>query len=132
MAIDSLRYSSTVLGLVESVVDQTISANVCTSNLSTGNVGYIGTAPSANFTLNVTNVPVVDGTSITVTTFVVQGATGYYPSALQIDGGAQTIKWSGGAAPLPTSTAGKIDIYSFTLVRRSSTWTVFGSALTAF
>ena len=86
---------------------------------------------SANFTANFTNVPAVDsadGNAVSVVLILEQGATAYLPTAVQIAGSAQTIKWANGAAPVPTSTAGKIDIFSFTFVRRSSTWTVFGSS----
>lgn len=111
----------------EPVQDLTISANAVTHNLTNGNVSYIATAPTANFTVNVTNAPTTNGKAITVTVFVVQGATGYIPSALQIAGSAQTIKWQYATAPTPSSGAGKIDAFSFTLIRRSSAWTVLGS-----
>jgi len=62
---------------------------------------------------------------MTVSIVVSQGATGYIPSAFQIDGAAQTIKWSGGSAPGATNS--KIDIFSFSLFRRSNAWTVFGA-----
>lgn len=118
--------------LSEPVIDLTVSASVATLDVNTGNVGYIASAPSSNFTLNLTNVPTTNSKAITVTVFVVQGATGYIPNALQIAGSGTTLKWVGGIAPTPTSSAGKIDAFSFTLVRRSGTWTVFGSALVNF
>lgn len=132
MAVSSLRYSAYSAGLAETVTDRTISANICTFNFSDGSIGYISTAPGANFTVNVTNVPAIAGTSLTITLFVVQGATGYIPNALQIDGAAQTIKWASGTAPTPTNGAGKIDIFTFTMIRRGSSWTVFGSAVINF
>jgi len=116
----------------ETVTDLTIAANLTALDLSVGNVGYIATAPAANFTLNLTNAPTTNGKAITVTLAVVQGATGFIPSALQVAGSAQTIKWQGGSAPTPTNGAGKIDMFSFTLIRRGSAWTVLGSALVNF
>lgn len=118
--------------LSEPVIDLTISASVATLDTSLGNVGYIATAPTSNFTVNLTNVPTTNGKAISVTLFVVQGATGYIPSALQIAGAGTTLKWAGGTAPTPTSGAGKIDAYSFSLIRRSGTWTVLGTALVNF
>ena len=112
----------------ESVADTSVSASVVTADYSTGDIFYVDTAPSSNFTVNLTNAPTDNGKAITVVLFVTQGATGYYPSVVQVAGSAQTIKWANGAAPTPTSSAGKIDIFSFTFVRRSSTWTVFGSS----
>jgi hypothetical protein len=112
----------------EAVIDSSVSASVVTADYSTGDIFYVGTAPASNFTVNLTNAPTDNGKAITVVIFVTQGATGYIPSAVQVAGSAQTIKWSNGAAPVPTSSAGKIDIFSFTFVRRSSAWTVFGSS----
>lgn len=118
----------TVQQIREKVVDSSISSNVMTLDYSSGAIRYQATAPSANFTVNVTNLPTDNGNAITVSVFVTQGSTGYYPSALQIAGVGQTIKWAGGTAPTPTSSSGKIDLFTFTLIRRSSAWTVLGSA----
>jgi hypothetical protein len=112
----------------EAVIESSVSASVVTADYSTGDIFYVGTAPASNFTVNLTNAPTDNGKSITVVIFVTQGATGYIPNAVQVAGSAQTIKWANGAAPTPTSSAGKIDIFSFTFVRRSSAWTVFGSS----
>lgn len=112
----------------EAVIDSSVSASVVTADYATGDIFYVGTAPTSNFTVNLTNAPTDNGKAITVVIFVTQGATGYIPNAVQVAGAAQTIKWANGAAPTPTSSAGKIDIFSFTFVRRSSAWTVFGSS----
>lgn len=117
----------TVQAIREKVSDGTISTNVLTCSHLTAGVFYV-TSPSANFTANVTNLPTDDGFTATVSIFVQQGSTGYYPNALQIAGTGQTIKWSGGTAPTPTSSSGKIDLFTFTMIRRSSAWTVLGSA----
>jgi hypothetical protein len=112
----------------EVVIDASVSASVVTADYSTGDIFYVGTAPSSNFTVNLTNAPTDNGKAITIVIFVTQGSTGYYPSAVQVAGAGQTIKWANSAAPVPTSSAGKIDIFSFTFIRRSSAWTVFGSS----
>jgi hypothetical protein len=112
----------------EKVVDSSISTNVMTCDYSSGAIFYQSTNPSENFTVNITNAPTDDGNAITISIFVVQGTTGYIPSALQVAGSGQTIKWAGGSAPTPTSSSEKIDLFTFTLIRRSSTWTVLGSA----
>lgn len=132
MAINTVKTSSAFVGISEAVTDYTFSSNVGTLNLNNGNISYFGTAPSANFTLNVTNVPTGNGQSITLTIFITQGATGYIPTTFQIDGTGQTIKWANGAAPTPTSGAGKIDIFSFSLIRRSGAWTVVASSINNF
>lgn len=116
----------------EIVTDYTLATNVLTMDVTNGNIAFIGTAPTAAMTFNFTNVPTADARSVTVTVFVTQGATGYIPTTLQIAGSGQTIKWAGGTAPTATSGAGKIDVFSFTFIRRSSAWTVLGTSLLNF
>jgi hypothetical protein len=106
----------------------TIASNVFTADFATGGVFYITTAPAANFTINVTNLPTTDNRVTVVSVFVIQGATGYIPNALQIGGSAQTIKWPGGVAPTATSGAGKVDVFTFTLIRRGAAWEVLGTS----
>ena len=113
----------------ETLVPVTITSNAAPCDWSAGNIYWIGTAPSANFTAVLTNVPTDNNKVMTINIFVTQGATGRIPSALTINGGsAETIKWPTAAAPTPTSVAGRIDVFTFTLVRVGSAWTVLGSA----
>ena len=111
----------------ETLVPVTISSNAAGCDWSAGNIYWIGTAPSANFTAVLTNVPTDNNKVMTINLFVTQGATGYIPNALSINGSAATIKWPTAAAPTPTSIAGRIDVFTFTLVRVSSAWQVLGS-----
>ena len=120
--------TSDIQEMRETVVPTTITTNVATCDWTAGNIYWIGTAPSANFTVALTNVPTDDNRVMTVNVFVTQGATGYIPSVLSIAGTGQTIKWPTAAAPTPTSSAGRIDVFTFTLVRVGSAWTVLGSA----
>ena len=108
----------------EKVNDSTISANVLTCDYSTGGIFY--TSATANFTLNITNLPTDNGNAITITAVVSQGGTAGYPNVLQVAGSAQTIKWPNGNT-VPSPNINKIDIFTFTLIRRSSAWTVLGS-----
>jgi len=112
----------------EALVATTITSNVAACDWSAGNIYWIGSAPSANFTVALTNVPTDNNKIMTINVFVTQGATGYIPSAITIAGVSQTIKWPSAAAPGPTSVAGRIDVFTFTLVRISSAWTVLGSS----
>ena len=70
-----------------------------------------------------------NSSSITVAIGVQNGATGYYPTAFQIDGSSVTPKWQGGTAPT-SGNANSIDMYIFTIIKVSSapTYTVLGSA----
>jgi hypothetical protein len=98
------------------------------ANWSTGDVWYV-TSLTANFTINLTTLPTTQDKSYLVDFMLVQGATPYYISALQIAGAAQTIKWSGGSAPTPT--ANRVERETFTLLYTGSAWTVMGQ-LTSF
>lgn len=113
--------------LRETVTDVSASSGTATIDFTQTNIVYIDTAPTANFTVDVTNVPTDNGKTTTIAVFVTQGSTGYFPNVLEIDGSAQTIKWASGTNPTPTNSAGKIDIFNFTLLRRSGSWTVFGN-----
>lgn len=115
----------TAAEMSEIATSGTITTNVLTLDWTATNITYVS-SPAANFTLNVTNAPTTNDRALAVTVIVTQGATPYIPSALQIAGSAQTIKWAGGTAP--AGTASKIDIFSFVLLRTGSAWTVFGSS----
>jgi len=119
--------------LRETVVDVTLASNVATLDWTAGNIYYIATAPSANMTFNATNVPTDNSKVMTINVLVTQAATGYIPTVFQIGGASNTIRWGGGNAPTPTSSAGKIDIFSFTMQRTSGgAWIVYGTSSTNF
>lgn len=92
-------------------------------NLSTGATFY-HTGIVANFNANFTNVPTTDNRAIVVSLFLIQGATPYYPNAIQIDGVVQTILWAN--ATIPTVTANRKELVTFSLIRQSTAWTIFG------
>ena len=113
----------------EQIVDVTLASNVGTLDWSAGNIYYIATAPTGAMTLNATNVPTDSSKAMTINVVVTQGSTGYIPSTFQIAGTNQTIRWAAGVTPAATSSAGKLDIFSFTLLRTSAgAWIVLGSA----
>jgi hypothetical protein len=114
--------------MIEDVVDVTLSSNVGTLDYSAGNIFFTTNTPSAAMTWNITNAPTTDGRVFTINVLVTQGSTGYIPTTLTINGSGATIKWAGGVAPSGTSTSGKIDVFSLTIVRRSSTYTVLANA----
>ena len=115
--------------LRENVVDVTLASNIATLNWTAGNIYYIATAPTDSMTFNATNVPTDNSKIMTINVFVTQAGTGRIPTVFQIGGASQTIRWANGTAPTPTSSAGKIDIFSFTLQRTSGgAWIVYGSS----
>ena len=114
--------------LVEDVVDVSQSANAITLNYQDGNVFFVSNSFTGNFTTNITNAPIVDGRAFTVNTFVTQTASGVIPTTLNVNGTGTTIRWVAGVTPTPTSTSGKIDIFNFTIIRRSSSYVALGVA----
>lgn len=109
--------------------------NISTLTGSTGvvahdfnkNLVWLHSNISANFTANFTNVPASTTQSqvINFSLILLQGLTGYYPNAVQIDGVSQTINWQDNQTPTPT--ANKKEIVNFSLIRNGVTWVVLGS-----
>lgn len=112
----------------EQIVDVTLASNVGTLDWTAGNIYYISAAPTANMTFNATNVPDDSAKAMTINVLVTQGSTGYIPTTFQIAGTNQTIRWTNGQTPSGTSSAGKLDIFTFTMLRTSGgSWIVLGS-----
>ena len=67
------------------------------------------------------------GQSVTVAFAAKQGTTAYYPSAIQVDGNAQTPLWAGGSAPTGGN-ASSTDLYLLTVIKvdATPTYTVLG------
>ena len=115
--------------VVEGVTDVAVSTNTYTCNYNDGNIFYATTAPSsADFTLALTNVPTTNGRITTVSLILPQGATARRPSsnAISINGTSTLVNWVGGNTAI-TPTASKTDIFNFTILRRSNTFTVAGT-----
>lgn len=95
---------------------------------------YLTSNAGANWTLNFRGTAATSFNSylglnetITVVLMATQGATGYYPSAVQIDGTAVTPKYQGGTAWTAGNASG-IDVYTFTITKTANaTYTVLGA-----
>jgi hypothetical protein len=115
--------------MIEDVVDATLSSNTATIDYSLGNIFWTTSTPSANMTWNITNAPTTDGRVFTINVLVTQGSTGYIPATITINGvSVGTLRWAGGTAVTPTSSSGKIDIFTIVVVRRASAYTALVSA----
>ena len=123
----SILGTSTFQQVTEKLQTKTSAVGTVVHDYSLGTLFYHSSI-SANFTANITNVPTTNDRSIVVSLILDQGATGYIPNALQIDGSSQTINWVGGATPTPISN--KKELVSFVLLRISSSWIVLGSITT--
>jgi len=119
--------TTTLQQITEILNTKTGATGVVAHDYSTGDIFYHSSI-SANFTVNLTNVPTTNDRTIVVTLILNQGAAGYYPSAVQIGGVAQTLRWANNVTPTPS--ANKIDVAVFTLIRTGSTWYVLGNYTT--
>lgn len=97
-------------------------------------IQWFTTNPTANWTLNVRgdgsnslNSLMAVGECATLTVKSTMGATPYYASGFQIDGGAVTPKWIGGTAPT-SGDASCINIYTYSITKTATaTFTVIAS-----
>jgi hypothetical protein len=108
---------------------KTGATGVVTHDYSTGAIWY-HTSIAANFTANFTNVPTTEARTIVCTLVLAQGATPYIPNAVQILGSVTTIKWLGTA--VPTGSANKVDVVSFTLIRSGAAWAAVLGSLSSY
>lgn len=115
---------STFAEITEVIGTKTGATGVVVHDYTEANTWY-HSSMSANFTMNLTNVPTTNNRTIVVNLILIQGGTARYANAFQIDGAAQTIRWANYAAPTPQ--ASRFEIQTFTLNRVSSTWQVYGS-----
>ena len=119
---------SSVAAISETLNTKSSAAGTVTHDFSTGAIWY-HTGMTANFTVNLTNIPTTNNKVLGINLLLQQGTTGYYPSAFQIDGVNQAIKWQDSTAPVPSSS--RLDVVNFTLIRVANAWIVAGS-LVAF
>jgi hypothetical protein len=125
VVVDDLQVANGVYEFFSSLADAT---GVVTHNCANGHIFY-HTSPDANWTVNLTNLLDTWNRATSVTLIIAQGATGYYPSAVQIAGVAQTINWQGNATPTPSTN--RTDVVTFSIINVSGTYTVLGQ-LTGF
>ena len=115
--------------IVEGVTDVAASTNTYNCDYNNGNIFYATSAPSSgDFTLALTNVPTTNGRVTNITLILPQGATARRPSgnAISINGTSTLVNFVGGNSSY-TPTASKTDIFNFTILRRSSAFTVAGA-----
>ena len=97
-----------------------------------GTTFYCRTQPANNWSVNLLGLNVGwDGLGYVykkeLTFILTQGSTGYYPSALQIGGSAQTYNtnwfWQGGSTP--TGTANKRDVIAYNITNNGGTYVTY-------
>jgi hypothetical protein len=123
----NLTGTTTIQQTSEILNTKTSATSVVEHDFSTGAIWYHSSI-SSSFTANFTNVPLTNNRTNVATLVLIQGATPYAVTAVQINGAAQTVNWL--QASVPTPTANRKEIYSFALIRAGSAWTVVGSLST--
>jgi hypothetical protein len=92
-------------------------------DFTTGSIWYHATA-STNYSANFINIPTTNNRAITATIIISQGATGYSPTSVRIDGFTQSVRWSSGTYSVSTN---KVDVVGFTFLRSGNAWAqIFG------
>jgi len=119
----------TTLGGVTERMSHTQGGSTLTCDMIGQSIFYLN-KPAGNVTANFTNVPTTNNRIITPTVILSQSSpTAYIVSTVQVDGASQTpINWANGTTP--TGTAGKQDVFGFSLIRSGSAWKVLGQMST--
>ena len=126
--VDGAFIQGIKVGQIQEVLNTKTSATgTVEHDFSTGSVWYHSSI-SANFTPNVTNVPTTYDNVLTVASILNQGGTGYYPSALQVNGSSVTIRWSDNTTPTPGTSV--MDICVFTIFNVAGTFYAVGNYTT--
>jgi hypothetical protein len=113
-------------GMQESFDTLTNATAIVNHDCSNGNVFY-HTTPSSNWTVNLINFALTAEYATTITIVVNQGDPAYMPTAFEIGGILQSIKWQGNATP--SGTASGIDVVSFSILNDGGTYVVMGQSV---
>jgi hypothetical protein len=115
--------ASNLFGVKEKFNTKSGATGTVVHDCSTGHIFYHSGA-TANWTSNFTNLSMSNGYATTLTLVVTQSANAYIPSAVQIEGVAQTLNWQGNTTP--TGTANRRDVIAFSILNVSSSYVVLG------
>jgi len=115
--------SSSFFGVKERFNTKSGATGVVVHDCSAGNIFY-HTSPTANWTSNFTNLNLSNGFATSLTLVVSQSSPAYIPTAVQIEGAAQTLIWQGSTTPV--GTVNKKDVISFSVLNVSSSYLVLG------
>jgi hypothetical protein len=132
----ALAFACNNIGEVTTLVGASVPAAV-TYDITTQSIIYYTSSAANNWTVNFVassspstvtlNSVMSVGQSVTCVIMATMGATGYYQTAVTIDGTSVTPKWAGGITPAAGYTS-SINVYTLTLVKTASaTWTVLAN-----
>ena len=112
-------------GVHEKFATLTGATGVVAHDVQSGHV-FLHTTPAANWTANFTNFSLAQEDATNIAIIINQGNTAYMPTAVQIDGVAQTIVWQGNNTP--TGTDNGKNVVSFTILNDGGTYIVLGQS----
>jgi hypothetical protein len=124
-----LKTSKEIIDVSATAATGTVDVDVLTSS-----VFYYTSDASADWTFNIRgdgsnslDSIMSTGETLTLAFLVTNGATAYYPTAVEIDGSSVTPEWQGGSAPTEGN-INSIDSYTFTVIKTGvATFTVLGA-----
>jgi hypothetical protein len=109
---------ATFAGQAELVIGPIASSTIIIDATASSVVAF---QPTNAFTANFTNIPASGNKTVTFTLILLQPATGFMMSAVQVASSGQSISWVGGSAP--TATANKTDVVNVTILYSSGSIT---------
>ena len=112
-------------GVHEKFLTITGATGVIAHNVQSGHV-FLHTTPASDWTANFTNLVLAQEDATNIAIVIDQGNSAYMPTAVQIDGVAQTIVWQGNNTP--TGTDNGKNVVSFTILNDGGTYIVLGQS----
>lgn len=120
----SLTGTTTLQQTTKVLNTKTGATGVVAHDYSTGDEFY-HSGLLANFTANFTNVPTTGERVVEITVSMLQGASPFGITAIQINGASQTLRWKNNTVPT-YSALNSIDVATFKLFRTGSSWIAIG------
>jgi hypothetical protein len=117
----NLRGMVSLSEVQETLLTKTGATGTVVHDFFTGAIFYHSSI-AANFTPNFTNMPTDADKAYAITLILNQGGTGYFPTAVQVNSGAVTLRWANNTAPTPGTNS--INTVTYTLFYTGSTWYV--------
>jgi len=116
------QYHSSMVGTIS-----ISNAPVVVHDFATGDEFY-HSGMLSSFTANFTNVPTTGDRITTITVSLLQGASPYGITAIQINGNAQTLRWKNNTVPT-YGALNSVDVATFTLFRTGASWIAIGDVV---
>lgn len=113
-------------GINEKIQNLSFATSVVDHDVSSSSIFY-HTLMASSFKPNFINLPTHNNRSHVVVLILEQSDPSYFINGFQINSSDQTIKWYGDVVPTPTTN--EIDIVSFTILRISNDWKIFGQSV---